>query len=179
MLLLGDIVIGLILVLILILVFTIIAHIWVATPFVPTPNKIVESMITLADMRGDEKVYDLGAGDGKILIAAKRRFLGIRAEGFEIALGVWLLGKIRIALSRQHVTLRMRNSLHQNLRDADVIFLYLLSGMMEHLESKFDSELRPGTKVVSHAFQFPGRKPVKELRVPWGRKEKKLFLYIW
>ncbi|MEK7590642.1 MAG: hypothetical protein AAB489_00330 [Patescibacteria group bacterium] len=178
MVLLDILIIGMLL-LIVTIVITALGHLWVATPFVPTATKVAEAMIDCAEFKGNETAYDLGAGDGKILIHAKRRFPGITAKGYEIALGVWFFGLIRIFLSRTGAQLFWRDALKQNLRDADVIFLYLLPHMMRRCAEKFDRELRPGTKVISHAFQFHGKEPMAQHVIPVGRSQKKVFVYQW
>ncbi len=174
-----DLSIGLIILFIVVGVITAIEHIRFVTPYVPTPVAIGRTMVDLADLRGTETVYDLGAGDGTLLRLAKKSSPAIRAEGFEIALAVWLWGKLKIALSGLPIKLFWKNGLRENLADADVIFLYLGPDMMKKCESKFDAELRPGTKVISHAFSFPGKKPVREVIIPWGRRQKKVLLYVW
>lgn len=161
------------------IVITAVAHIWVAVPFIPTPHVVVEEMLTLAALTGKETVYDLGAGDARLLIAAKRRFPGIRAIGVELVPTVWLLGKLRILFSREEVVLRFNNALTENVSDADCIFLYLIPSLMQKLEAKFDRELRPGTTVISYAFPFPGRTPVKEKLVPWLTGKRNVRVYQW
>lgn len=178
MIFLDILIIGMLL-LIVMIVITALGHLWVATPFVPTATKVAEAMIDCAEFKGNETVYDLGAGDGKILIHAKRRFPGVTAKGYEIALGVWLFGLIRIFLSRTGVKLFWRDALKQNLHDADVIFLYLMPHMMRRCAEKFDRELMPGTKVISHAFRFHDRKTVAQHLIPVGRSTKKVFVYEW
>ena len=73
----------------------------------------------------------------------------------------------------------MKNFFHQDVSDADCIFLYLMPGAMKTLQKKFEKELKPGTKVISHAFKFPGREAVKSMPVPWLQGEKELLLYTW
>ncbi len=158
---------------------TMIGHLRFGTPFVPTRRSVARAMITLAHLKGNETVFDVGAGDGRLLIEAKRMFPGIRAVGSEVALGVWLYGRLKILLSGLRVELRLRNAFKDDLRAVDVIFLYLGPGMMQKCESKFDAELKPGTRVVSHVFTFPGRKPVAEVFAKQGRKKKRLLLYVW
>jgi len=176
---LTDIAVGILVVLVFGMVLTVLAHLWMATPYGATPHVIAHEMIALARLQGSEKVYDLGAGDGRLLLLAKKLHPRITAVGFELAPLIYLWGRARIALAGGNVVLRLRNALTQNLRDADVIFLYLTPRLMAALEGKFDLELRRGTRVVSHVFRFPGRKPLEEKKVPWGRGEKTILLYQW
>lgn len=144
-------------------------------PFVPTNRKTARAMADMARLSGTERVYDLGAGDGAVLIEAKRRHPGITAIGVERVLTVWWLGKLRIGLSRTSVDLRLGDIFRTSVRDADVIFLYVVPHLMERLEKKFDEELRPGTVVVSHAFRFPHRR----LDEAWGVGDGEVYRYVW
>jgi hypothetical protein len=161
------------------IVVTAVAHIWVAVPFIPTPMSVAKDMLEFAELRGNETLYDLGAGDARLLIVAKRVFPNITAIGVEIVPTVWFVGKLRILLSRQKVLLRMHNALSIDVSDADCIFLYLIPNMMKKLEEKFEKELKPGTKVISYAFSFPNKKAIKEQSVPWLTGERKLRMYEW
>lgn len=136
-------------------------------------------MVRLAELKGTETVYDLGAGDGRILIAAKRMHPGIRAVGIEYVPSVWLLGKLRIWFSRTKVTLLRGNALAHSVEDAQCIFLYLFPTIMEELGKKFDRELKPGTKVISSVFRFPEREPVAERKATVLGAERLLRLYRW
>ena len=74
----------------------------------------MKRMVELAELQGDDTVYDLGCGDARLLIEAKKRFPGIVAIGYELPVGVWLLAKLRVFLSRQKVIVRLgdfRNSI--------------------------------------------------------------------
>lgn len=176
---LAYLLIGLVLVLLLFVLVTAVGNLAIQVPFVPTARKVAEEMVRFADLKGTETVYDLGAGDGRILIAAKRLHPHIRAIGWEFVPTVWLLGKLRIWCSGQKVALRRGNALAQDVRDADCIFLYLFPEAMALLAAKFDRELKPGTKVLSYVFQFPDRAPVAQKPVPWMGKTRMLRLYAW
>ncbi len=165
------------LVLFLALAFT--GQIFVRVPWVPTPRPVIEAMVRAAELRGGETVYDLGAGDARILIAAKRASPGIRAVGYEIAPLPWLAGRLRIWLSGQDVRLIYGNSSKADLRDADRIFLYLFPSVMPRLERKFQKELRPGTRVISHAFRFPTKEISREVPLDFWKKRRRLYVYEW
>lgn len=174
-----DLLLLFIIILTAIIVVTAISHIWADVPFIPTPRCVWEEMLKMAKLSGKEKVYDLGAGDARLLIAAKRAHPSITAVGVEIVPTIWTLGKFRIWLSRQKIEFFLRNVLTQDVSDADCIFLYLIPGLMQKLEKKFDAELTPGTKVISYAFYFPSKKPVKEQSVKGLAGKTKLRLYEW
>lgn len=174
-----DIGIALLAIWVIFLVVMLVSTLFLKAPFVPTPRKVVRKMIELADLNGNEAVYDLGAGDARLLIEAKRMHPNIIAKGYELSFPVYLFGKFRIWLARIQVMFAMKNFLTQDVSDADCVFLYLMPGAMKSLEKKFEKELKKGTKIVSHAFSFPNRTPVKEEMVPWLKGENNLRLYIW
>lgn len=177
--LVADLVFVAVAVLIIAMIVTVAAHVFLRVPYVPTPWNVARKMVDFAELKGNETVYDLGAGDGRLLITAKRQYPGIWAIGCELAPTIWLWGKLRIWWSGQQIDFYMRNVLKQDLHDADCVFLYLLPSLMEKLGKKFDAELKPGTKVLSYAFQFKNRKPVQEQNVRWLKGERKLRMYMW
>ena len=170
---------GLVFLLILFVLVTAVGNILINVPFVPSSAAAAEEMVRFADLKGTETVYDLGAGDGRVLITAKRLHPGIRAVGWEYVPTVWLLGKLRIWWSRQQVMFRQGDAMRHSVADAQCIFLYLFPNMMQKLESKFDRELQPGTKVVSAVFTFPHHQPAAQKQIPWFGKTSTLWLYRW
>lgn len=160
------------------LAVTFLCHCFVVVPYVPTPWPIVSTMVKMADLRGDETVYDLGAGDARLLSIALQRHPRITAKGFEIIPTVWALGKLRLWVRKQKAVYRCRDFFGQNLADADVIFLYLIPSAMKSLEQKLDHELSPGTRVISHSFRFPGKTPVRQ-QVVGQRRPKTIYEYRW
>ena len=136
-------------------------------------------MIALADLKGTETVFDLGAGDARILVAAKKMHPSIRAVGIEILPLVWAIGRLNILFSRCKIEWRRGNALTLDTHEADCVFLYLFPNVMKDLQKKFDRELKPGTKVISLVFRFPDRKPIRELSVPWLGGTSTLRLYQW
>lgn len=176
-LLLVDLLLGVALLVTIAVLLTGMSHVFVGAPYVPTPRVVMRAMLELAALRGDEVVYDLGAGDARFLLEAVRRHPGIRAEGWEIVPTVWLLGRLRIWWAGLPVQLHRANALRAPLGDADVIFLYLTPPLMAELGVRFAAQLRPGTLVVSHCFTLPGKEPVQTRQVrAWGR-DKTLYLY--
>ena len=148
-------------------------------PYVPTPKSVARAMVDLARLQGSEKVFDIGAGNGRVLIEAKRKHPSIEATGIELAPTVWLLGRLTILLSGLRVRLIRGNGLAHDLSGADTIFLYLSPSLMATLEQKFDRELRPGTVVVSHAFSFPRRQPTELVTLRRWSGKKTLRRYEW
>jgi len=123
-------------------------------PFVPTKHSAAEAMIRLARIKKGSRVYDLGSGNGKLLLLAASR--GARAVGYEINPWLVLWSNLRGAPTR------WKNFWHANISDADVIFVYLLPNRMEKLASKLKKECKKGTFVVSNSFIFPHWKILRE-----------------
>jgi SAM-dependent methyltransferase len=113
-----------------------------AAPWLPTRRREAERMIELASLRPDEVVYDLGCGDGRLLLMAKKKVPGIKVVGVEISFLFYLIAKIRLK------TVLFKNLFKVNLTDADVVFIYLLPKCYEQLKTKLERELRPGSRVV-------------------------------
>lgn len=174
-----DIAIGGLIIVVFAIVVTVVSHIFLQVPFVPTPWNVAKEMVDMAKLQPNQVVYDLGAGDARLLVVAKRVEPTIIAKGYELSPMIWLTGKLRLWLSGVRAHWTMRDLTTANLRDADCIMLYLIPGMMNLLEKKLNDELRPGTRVVSYAFQFAGRKAVEERTVPWLSGERQLRLYVW
>ena len=131
-----------------------------AAPWVPVWQRDVERMSALAKIKPGEIVYDLGAGDGRIVITAAKQY-GAQATGFEIAVLPFIIGYIRIQLAgvQKKARLRYRNFYNQDLSTADVIFAFLTPPAMEKLKPKFEKEIKSGCRIVSYAFAVPGWEP--------------------
>jgi len=126
-------------------------------PWVPTPMHKVHKMLHMAGVGPGDTVYDLGCGDGRLVIAAARRF-GARAVGIEIDPLRYLLCQLRITLLglRDRVRIVHGDFFHQDLGRADVVTCFLLTSTNKKLLGKFKRELPPGARVVSNRFTFPG-----------------------
>ena len=130
-------------------------------PVYPTPETVVDKMLTVAGVRPGEMVYDLGCGDGRIVIAAAQKFRA-RAVGIEIRREVYEGTLARVAslgLSDQ-VRIVRGNALKYDLSPADVVTLYLLTSSNERLKPILEKDLKPSARVVSHDFEIRGWKPV-------------------
>jgi len=148
--------------------------------YVPTPQPVVDQMLEMAEVKPGDVVYDLGCGDGRIVVTAAKRF-GVKAVGFDI-------DPVRVAEANENVrkngvghlvTIREGNLFEADLGPATVITMYLLPGLNVRLKPKL-AALRPGTRVVSHAFDMRGAKPrrVEPLRVSSLPEAKDVFLWV-
>ena len=134
-------------------------------PYVPTPEPVVDKMLELAQVGPKDVVYDLGSGDGRIVIAAAKK--GARGVGIDI--DPERIREAKRNASRagvaDRVEFREGNLFKADIRDATVVTLYLLTGVNRQLRPKLLGELKPGTRVVSHAFDMGDWQPVATERV--------------
>jgi len=143
--------------------------------FVPTPQPVVEAMLDLAKVTSADVVYDLGSGDGRIVITAAKKY-GARGVGVEIdrALVKQATANAAAAGVSDRVRFVEGNIFNADLSDATVVTLYLLQSLNERLRPKLVRELKPGSRVVSHVFNMgPEWPPAQSLRVE-GRP-----VYLW
>lgn len=148
--------------------------IWTSTrgaPWVPTHRATVDRMLAMAGVRPGETVYDLGCGDGRVLVAAAR--LGARAVGVELDMGrfLWSLGVVTVLGLLGRVRVIRADLFTVDLSPADVVFCYLLQDTNDRLKDKLRKELRPGARVVSNTFHFSG--------LPLARVDDELKLYLY
>jgi SAM-dependent methyltransferase len=148
-------------------------------PFVPTPPEVVDEMLRLADLRAGDILYDLGCGDGRIVIAAAKRH-GIRAVGIDI-------DPVRITESNENaakagvsgkVRFIQQNLFEADFRDASVVTMYLLTSVNLRLRPKLLAELKPGTRLVSHSFDMGDWKPDKTSLVTTSYSDRKV-VHFW
>ena len=134
-----------------------------AAPWVPVPKKDVLRMLELAKLKPGEVIYDLGSGDGRIVIMAAEKF-GARAIGVEVSFLPYLISRWKIWRRglKNRVEIRYADFFKINLHEAAVVTIFLMPGAMEKLSRKFRAELLPGARIVSYAFQLDN----------WQAKEK-------
>jgi hypothetical protein len=154
-------------------------------PFVPTPQTVVDAMLDLAKVKADDFVVDLGSGDGRIVLTAAQRY---KARGVGVEIDPELVEKSNAEAKKRGMGERIRfiqkDVLQADVREATVLTLYLLPGMMQNLQAKLVRELKTGTRIVSHDFAFGDWKADREVSVdvpekfgqagPW-----KSTLYYW
>lgn len=146
-------------------------------PYVPTPQNVVDEMLTLANVSKNDVVYDLGCGDGRLVITAVKKF-GAR-RGFGVDIDPQRIKEsndnARAAGVTDRVQFAVQDLFQTDFKDATVVTLYLLPEVNLRLRPKLLSDLKPGTRVVSHSFDMGDWKPDKAITVqPGGQR-----LYLW
>jgi SAM-dependent methyltransferase len=146
----------------------------IQAPYVRTPELVVRAMLRLAAVKKDDVVYDLGCGDGRILIAAAKLY-GARGMGIDIhpERVEEARANARKAGVEALVKFEVGDLFDADLRGATVVTLYLLADVNLRLRPKLRRELRPGSRIVSHAFDMGDWKPDREQRVDGAR------IYLW
>jgi SAM-dependent methyltransferase len=147
-------------------------------PDVRTPIVVVNEMLRLAEVTAGDVVYDLGSGDGRILIAAARD-RGARGVGLEIdpALVAQSTERARRLGLADRLSFRQQDLLEADLSPATVVTLYLSPDLNRRLRPKLMSELRPGSRIVSHSFDMGDWAPSRTLQV--SSNEGSHTLYLW
>jgi outer membrane protein assembly factor BamB len=147
--------------------------------FVPTPMDVVKRMLEVAAVKQRDVVYDLGSGDGRIVIAAAKEF-GCRAVGVELDKDLVKASRAQAkeAGIEKRVLFRHADLFEADFTDADVVVLYLLPNMNKRLIPKLD-RLRRGSRVVTHYFPIPGVKPAKVVRMTSEEDDIERSVYLY
>ena len=149
-------------------------------PYYPTPETVVNKMLQLGELKAGEKMFDLGSGDGRIVIMAAQRFHA-EAVGVELDKDLWKSSMDKIRKLGIDKTARIVNGdlLKQNYSSADLVTVYLLPGFIDKVQPLLDRQLKKGARVVSHDFEFSNWTPEKSQNIAddgEGRSHT-LFLY--
>jgi precorrin-6B methylase 2 len=148
-------------------------------PYVPTPQEVVERMLELAQVKKGDVVYDLGSGDGRIVVTAAKKY-GVRAIGFEI-------DPERIKESAENikkagvghlVEIRQQDIRTVDLSPASVVTMYLLPEVNLMIRPNIWKQMKPGSRVVSHDFDMGDWKPLKTENIKDGSSWDHT-LYLW
>lgn len=147
-------------------------------PYVPMPAGIVDRFLEVAAIKPGEMVYDLGCGDGRVLISAAQKF---KAKAVGIELSAKLVKSATDMVQRLGLQNRIRiihgDILDVDLSPADVVTLYLLTESNERLRPRFEKDLRPGARVVSYEFEVRGWKPNRVERVEAYHRSHAIYIY--
>ncbi|MBC8164917.1 MAG: class I SAM-dependent methyltransferase [Bryobacteraceae bacterium] len=153
-------------------------HSQVLAPYVTSPQPIVDRMLELAEIKAGETVYDLGCGDGRILIAAAQKY---KARGVGVELSEKLVHMasdlVRRLNLQDQVAIRHAHILDVDLSDADVVFIYLETSSNEILRPNLERYLKAGSRVISHDFEVRGWKATKVEKLQAYKRNHLIFLY--
>lgn len=148
-------------------------------PYVPTPDEVVEQMLALAKVTKNDVLYDLGSGDGRIVITAAQKF-GTRGTGIDI-------NPERIKEANENarkagvtnrVQFRQQDLFEADISKATVVTLYLLPDINVKLRPKLFKELKPGTRIVSHDFDMGEWKPERVVQVQGPNREHTIYYWV-
>lgn len=150
-------------------------------PYFPTPQIVVQRMLTLADVKESDTVYDLGSGDGRIVLMAAEKF-GAKAVGVEFDHPLVIQSRMSIKRKKleEKASIIEGDMLAQDYSAATVVTVYLLPTSNEKMRPILEKQLKPGTRVVCHDFDFPTWTPAKTVTIEddgEGRSHT-LFLYV-
>jgi cyclopropane fatty-acyl-phospholipid synthase-like methyltransferase len=154
-------------------------------PYWPTPIEVVDQMLAMAEVKAGDVVYDLGSGDGRIVIRAAKKY-GARGVGVE--LDSWLVDQARKNAHEEGVAnlveFRAGDAAEVDLRGATVVTLYMLPWFNDAIRDKLRAELKPGARIVSHDYGIAGwtpdkieTSPILEQRAPGFTHEHTLYLW--
>lgn len=141
----------------------------IGAPLVFSKKQTAQTMVDLLQLKPGNRVYDLGSGDGRLLILAAKK--GAKAVGIEINPYAVLLSWLRIQLSgfKNQVQVKWGSYWKTDISDADAVVVYGVPWIMGRLAKKLQQELKPGTKIVSNSFQISELKLVKQVIVDKDR----------
>lgn len=154
-------------------------------PFVPTPIEVIDRMLELAEVKKGDVVYDLGSGDGRIVIRAAQKY---RVQGVGIETDSQLLDKARkdarAARVSHLVQFRKEDAMKVDLSKATVVTLYMLPWFNEAMKPSFKKFLKPGARIVAHDFGIEGWEPDKTEKLTVPERKASNFLhyhtiYLW
>jgi 16S rRNA A1518/A1519 N6-dimethyltransferase RsmA/KsgA/DIM1 with predicted DNA glycosylase/AP lyase activity len=149
-------------------------------PYYPTPEKIVQRMLQFGELKPGEKMFDLGSGDGRIVIMAARRFKA-DATGveFDKDLSRQSTEKIKSLGLEAHARIINGDLMKQDYASANLITVYLLPGSNDKLRPLLEKQLKKGTRVVSHDFEFSDWTPEKTEHIEDDGEGRSHTLYLY
>lgn len=149
-------------------------------PYYPTPESVVERMLKLGDVKPGDKVFDLGSGDGRVVVMAAQKF-GADATGIEMDADLWKQSMERIkSLGLEKKARIIRGDIaKQDYSSATVLTVYLLPSSNDKIRPLLEKQLRKGTRIVSHDFMFKDWTPVKEEHIEDDGEGRSHTLYLY
>ena len=148
-------------------------------PYIVSPQSVVDDMLDMAGLKPNETLYDLGSGDGRIVITAAQRF-GAKAVGIEIEDSLVKKAEQRVASLglQQRVHFIHADMRTVDLSPADVVTMYLMTVSNETLRPQLERSLRPGARVISHDYKIPGWKANREEATESQSHRHMIYLYV-
>ncbi len=149
-------------------------------PYYPTPETIVDKMLQLGGLKAGEKVYDLGSGDGRIVILAAQKYHA-DAVGIEMDKDLCKLSldKIRNLHLEKDAHIVNGDLLKQNYSSADLVAVYLLPGFIDKVQPLLDQQLKKGARIVAHDFEFKNWTPEKVENIADDGEGRSHTLYLY
>jgi len=149
-------------------------------PFVASPIEVVRKMLEYSNLKPRETLYDLGCGDGRIVIMAAEEF---GASSVGVDLNKRLVSEARKKAKALGLGERVKivngNIFDLDLSQADVVTMYLTTGANEKVRPKLEQELKTGSRVVTHDFSIPGWSQERNLKFREGYRSHTIYLYRW
>lgn len=147
--------------------------IFIGAIFLPTPPDVVEKMLALAEVKEGDVLYDIGSGDGRIILEAAEKHgayaVGVEADPIRV---LWSRIRIRRSPACEKLRVIWGDFFKTNVANATVVTIYQGESINNRLKEKFENELKPGTRIVSYSFKFQGWEP--KMKHP----ETDIYLYI-
>ncbi len=145
-------------------------------PVLRTPAELLDGIRDALQMRDDQVLVDAGCADARTLVALCRGSR-VRGRGYELNGPVWLAARLRVLLTGNAGRIRIawKDFFRTELEDVDVVYCYLMPGVMERVAGKCEREMRPGGRLVSFLWSVPGWRPVETLRL--GRLSDPVYIY--
>ena len=152
----------------------------IRVPYVPTPIGVARKMLELAGAGPDDVVYDLGCGDGRILILAVKEFGVKKAVGVEIREELVREAREKIAKEglQDRIEIIQGDMFNVDVSEATIVTLFLLTSVNDELAPKLERELKLGARIVSHEFQITGWKPAVAATIYDNSTSHNIYLYV-
>ncbi len=147
-------------------------------PYVPSPQQIVDRMLEAANLKPGEVLYDLGCGDGRVLISAAQKYRA-KAVGIELSepLVKEATDRVKKLKLDDQITILQGDLMKVDLNPADVVIIYLETSANDKLRPNLEKYLKPGARVVSHDFEVRGWKPVHVETLDAYNRAHKIYVY--
>lgn len=149
-------------------------------PYYPTPESIVEKMLRLGGLKAGEKMFDLGSGDGRIVIMAAQKF-GADATGVEFDADLYKqsMERIRSLGLEKKARIILGDIFKQDYSPADLITVYLLPSSNDKIRPMLEKQLKKGTRIIAHDFEFSGWTPEKTVHIDDDGEGRSHTLYLY